>query len=208
MITELRALFLKMSDHTGKDPAQEIGPDVRAREPKDLLRGAERNETTKNVRDGRIVDPRDEFSVRKGPGAAGAELDIGAGVEYAGAAERVDRRDPFGKRSALFEYDRAVAVFGKQQRGKQPRGAASDDHGTLGKTLFGFGRRKIRLAPERDPIGFQDVIGRRGKIALGKHRNGKTDILPPPGVDRAAKERITDVAPRHNTRRAKPLFRF
>ena len=113
MIVELGPEIFQIRDHTRHDLAQTVGADVRPRLLQDLLRRAERNETTKNERNRRIVDPRDQFPVRKRPGAARPELDVGRGVKDAGRTECVDGRNALGKRAAAFQNDGTVPVFGK-----------------------------------------------------------------------------------------------
>ena len=93
-----------------------------------LLRRAKAHKLAQNVAAGRVVYSCSQLAVGEGPGAAFAELDVGARIERAAAAEAFHTFCALRNAAAPLEHDRTVAAPGKQQPRKHSRRAESGYH--------------------------------------------------------------------------------
>ena len=171
---------------------QVVGADVRLGGDENLGRRAAGRQFGEDLVAAIVPDERVELAVRKGPGAAFAEHDVGLRVEDAALEQVRDvERAPFDGLPAL-EQQRAVPGLGEQQRGEEPRGAAADDHGPLGETLaprlrglVAVFRRGLELSGRRArehgrrvrDLGVQQVDDLDAVLLAGVHRAARH----PPG---------------------------
>ena len=123
-----------------------VGTDVRRRLPEDIRRRTAGDKLLEHLPAARVPDPGVQLAVRKGAGAALAELNVGSGVQPPGTAERLYLFLTGIHILAALEQNRMQPGFGQHQRSKQPGRAAADDHRRVFR-LNGHAGKDERLGP-------------------------------------------------------------
>ena len=124
----------------------------------------------------RVLDLAIQLAVRKGAGAAFAELDVRLRIEFALAPEAEGVDGAFAHHLAALEDQRAQAHLGQDQRGEQAARAGADDD----RALVGVVALQLLAAGDEFVAG----VGRRHDVGVvleaGQHRRFVAQF----GVDR------------------------
>ena len=129
---------------------QKVGADMRLLPPGNICRRAMVEESPRHKGAQRVTDTGGQLSVREGPRAALAKLDIGIRIQLAGLFKMADRADTLIKGGAALQHQRAVAAAGQQQRSKEACRAKAHDHRAVCQRHLAPGKVKGRRLCETD----------------------------------------------------------
>ena len=166
-------------------PAQVVGADVRLGLAQDGGIGSVGHKGLQHCFAQGIVDAGGELSVRKGSGAALAELDIGPGVEAAALPEALHRSHPTVHIAAALQNQRGIAHPGQCQGREHTGRAKTDHHRAVGKCSsaayqfreLGFAQAHIGIPGPADHFLLV--------VTFDSHGIDKLDLAAPAGIHRA-----------------------
>ena len=130
-ITNGSAELFNALGNVGDDGGKDVGANVRLGVPQDIARRARFDEGLENQAMGGILGSRIELSVREGPRAAQAKLDIALGVENTLLKKEVNRLRAAKCRVTTLDKQGLKARFGKGEGGKEAGTTGADNDGTL-----------------------------------------------------------------------------
>ncbi len=131
--------------------------------PQDIARRARFDEGLENQAMGGILGSRIELSVREGPRAAQAKLDIALGVEDTLLKKEVNRLRAAKCRVTTLDKQGLKARFGKGEGGKEAGTTSADNDGTLLGRIGDRGGERGHLAvyhADTRAVTFGDAVER------------------------------------------------
>ena len=144
---------------------QPVGADVRRCLPEDVRRCTAGGELFEHLPAARVPDAGVQLAVRKGAGAALAELDVGPGIQTAGPVKGLHFFSAGVHVVAALEQNRMQSGLRERQRSEQPGRTAADDHRRIfrlhGRTgeYERFGRIQAHLRTAAVPDGGLLIAG-------------------------------------------------